>query len=253
MVFRDYAKYYDLLYQDKDYQAESDYVMNLVNTHQPETKKILEFGSGSGIHGRILGNAGYQVSGVELSQQMIDLGKSSINEENQNPNFSCILGDCADTYISHDFDTAISLFHVVSYQTTNKKLSNVFKNAHRQLKAGGVFILDYWYAPAVWSIGPSIRVKRIKNQDLSITRIAEPECKRDQNIVKVKYQTFVEDRNTKCITEINETHMMRAFETEEISNFAKKSGFSLVHSEEWMTGKSPSKDSWAVCSILQKN
>ena len=66
MVFRDYARYYDLLYQDKDYQAESDYVMNLLNTHQPETKKILEFGSGSGIHGRILGNAGYQVSGCLL-------------------------------------------------------------------------------------------------------------------------------------------------------------------------------------------
>ena len=75
---------------------------------------------------------------------------------------------------------------------------------------------------------------------------------KDQNIVKVNYQTFVEDLNTKCITEINETHLMRAFETEEISNFAKESGFSFVHSEEWMTGKPPSKKSWAVCSILQK-
>ena len=141
-----------LLYQDKDYQAEPDYEKNLLNNHQPETKKILEFGSGSGIHGDF-GQAGYQVSGVELSANYRFRKPNQGGESN--PNFSCIL-ETADTYISHDFDTAISLFHVVSYQTTNK-IVNVFKNAHRQLKPGGVFILDYWYAPAVWSIGPSIR------------------------------------------------------------------------------------------------
>ena len=74
MVFEKYAKYYDLLYQDKDYKEETDYISSLINKHHPETKKVLEFGSGSGIHGRLLGNLGYQVTGIERSQQMIELG-----------------------------------------------------------------------------------------------------------------------------------------------------------------------------------
>ena len=253
MVFEKYAQYYDLLYKDKDYIAETDYILSIIKKYQPETQKILEFGSGSGIHGRILANAGFHVSGIERSQEMIDLGLSSNQEKDQTASFSCTQGDCTSTFIGDDFDTVISLFHVLSYQTSNEEVLAMLKNAHRQLNPGGVFIFDYWYAPAVWNLGPTLRVKRVSNQQLAITRIAEPECFRKQNIVKVKYQTFVEDLKSNHISEIKETHEMRAFETEEIIEFANETGFTLLHSEEWLTRHTPSKETWGVCTILQKN
>jgi len=251
MVFEKYAQYYDLLYQDKDYKRETDYISSLIMKYQPETQKILEFGSGSGIHGRTLANAGYKVSGIERSQKMIDLGHSSNQAKDQNTNFSCTQGDCTSTILGDDFDTVISLFHVLSYQTSNKEVLAMLKNAHRQLKPGGIFIFDYWYAPAVWSIGPTLRVKRVHNQQLAITRIAEPECFREQNIVKVNYQTFVEDFRSNHISEIKETHEMRAFETEDIEEFANQTGFTLLHSKEWLTNHSPSEETWGVCTVLQ--
>jgi hypothetical protein len=39
VVFEKYAKYYDLLYQDKDYPAESQYISSLIDKYHPETKK----------------------------------------------------------------------------------------------------------------------------------------------------------------------------------------------------------------------
>ena len=253
MVFEKYAQYYDLLYQDKDYRAETEYVLSLIQNYKPETQKILEFGSGSGIHGRILANAGFQISGIERSQKMIDLGLSSNQEKDQNTNFSCTKGDCTSTFLGDDFDTVISLFHVLSYQTSNEGVLAMLENAHRQLKRGGVFIFDYWFAPAVWHIGPTLRVKRVSNQQLSVTRIAEPECFREKNIVKVNYQTFVEELKSNHISEIKETHEMRAFETEEIKEFASQTGFTLLHSEEWLSSHSPSKVTWGVCTTLRKN
>jgi SAM-dependent methyltransferase len=253
MVFDKYAQYYDLLYQDKDYRAETDYIFSLIKKNQPDTRKILEFGAGSGIHGRILANAGFHVHGIERSQEMIDLGLSSSYSKDQNSSFSCTQGDCTSTILGDDFDTVISLFHVLSYQTSNEEVVAMLKNAHRQLKPEGVFIFDYWYAPAVWNLGPTLRVKRVSNQQLAITRIAEPECFRDQNIVKVNYQTFVKELESNRISEIKETHEMRAFETEEIIEFANETGFSLLHSEEWLTRHTPSNETWGVCTILQKN
>ena len=242
-----------MLYQYKDYQTEAEYILSLLKKHQPESKKILEFGAGSGIHGRIISKAGFQVSGIEKSCEMIDLGLSSNQGICENTNFSCTQGDCTSSFLGDDFDTVISLFHVLSYQTSNEKILAMLNNAYRHLKPGGVFIFDYWHAPAVWHIGPTLRVKRVSNQQLSITRIAEPECLREQNIVKVKYQTFVEDLKNKHISEIKETHEMRAFDTEEIKEFASQTGFSLLHSEEWLTSQTPSKDTWGVCTTLQKN
>tara|TARA_B100000579_G_scaffold414219_1_gene407625 strand:- start:84 stop:845 length:762 start_codon:yes stop_codon:yes gene_type:complete len=253
MPFEKYAKYYDLLYQDKDYRAEAGYIISLIRKYNPETKKILEFGAGSGMHGRILADEGFEVSGIEKSQNMIDLGLSSIQGNDQNRKFSCTQGDCTTSFLGDDFDTVISLFHVLSYQTSSEEATAMLKNAHRQLRPGGVFIFDYWYAPAVWEIGPTLRVKRFKNQQLAITRIAEPECLREQNIVKVNYQTFVSELKTNNISEIKETHEMRSFETEEIVEFANQTGFTQLHSEEWMTSHTPSKDTWGVCTVLQKN
>ena len=253
MVFEKYAQYYDLLYQDKDYRAETYYILSLIKKYQPETTKILEFGSGSGLHGRILANAGFHVSGIERSQEMIDMGLSSNQEKSQNSHFSCTQGDCTSTILGDDFDAVISLFHVLSYQTSNEEVLAMLKNAHRQLKPGGIFIFDYWYAPAVWYLGPTLRVKRVQNQQLGIIRIAEPECFRDQNIVKVNYQTFVKELKSNQISEIKETHEMRAFETDEIEEFADQNGFTLLHSEEWLTRHTPSKETWGVCTILQKN
>jgi SAM-dependent methyltransferase len=253
MVFDKYAQYYDLLYQDKDYQSETDYILALIKKYQPETKKILEFGSGSGIHARTLANAGYQVNGIERSQEMIEVGLSSNLGKDQNTNFSCTQGDCTNTFLGNDFDAVISIFHVLSYQTSDEGVQAMLKNAHRQLKPSGLFIFDYWYAPAVWGIGPTSRIKRVNNQRLGITRIAEPECFQEQNIVKVNYQTFVEELKSKHISEIKETHEMRAFETAEIREFSNQSGFTLLNSEEWMTSHPPSNNTWGVCTVLQKN
>ena len=51
VVFADYARYYDLLYRDKDYAAEAEYIACLVRKFHPSARSIIiELGSGTGIH-----------------------------------------------------------------------------------------------------------------------------------------------------------------------------------------------------------
>ena len=252
MVFEKYAKYYDLLYQDKDYKEETEYISSLINKHHPETKKVLEFGSGSGIHGRLLGNLGYQVTGIERSQQMIELGNEKADLNKATSNFSCVLGDCTETFIGNDFDAVISLFHVISYQTSNESVTAMLKNACKQLKPGGIFIFDYWYPPAVWNYRPTLRVKKVENSELKITRIAEPEFCEDKNRVDVNYLTFVEDLSSGLISKIEESHEMRAFDIDEITQLSNSAGFEILQSAAWMTQESPSPKTWGVYTILKK-
>ena len=66
-VFDAYTHYYDLLYQDKNYEAEVDYINNLLTRHGIAGRDVLEFGSGTGRHGRLLADKGYRVTGIERS------------------------------------------------------------------------------------------------------------------------------------------------------------------------------------------
>ena len=51
MPFGEYAKYYDLLYADKDYAAESAFVGEIIQRHAPGARLLLELGCGSARHG----------------------------------------------------------------------------------------------------------------------------------------------------------------------------------------------------------
>jgi SAM-dependent methyltransferase len=63
--FRQYSAYYDLLYAEKDYAAEADYVAAALRRADPGVRRILELGSGTGRHGRLLSARGFEVEGVE--------------------------------------------------------------------------------------------------------------------------------------------------------------------------------------------
>jgi hypothetical protein len=70
-VFTDYARYYDLLYRDKDYAVEGDYVAGLIKKYHPVAQSILELGSGAGIHANLLAKKGFTVHGIERSPETL--------------------------------------------------------------------------------------------------------------------------------------------------------------------------------------
>lgn len=70
-VFDTYAHYYDLLYRDKDYAGESEYVAAHIRKQAPQAKRILELGCGTGAHAEHLARMGYTVHGVDLSKAML--------------------------------------------------------------------------------------------------------------------------------------------------------------------------------------
>ena len=66
-VFAKYSEYYDLIYTDKDYQKEVDYIDQLIQKYHPKAKTILDLGCGTGVHANLLAAKGYRVMGIDLS------------------------------------------------------------------------------------------------------------------------------------------------------------------------------------------
>jgi len=244
-VFNVYSRYYDLLYRDKDYVAEAGYIAGLLERFGFSGKRLLEFGSGTGKHGRLLAKRGYEVTGIERSAEMV--AKAEVA-----PGFSCQQGDICSLQLGQAFDAVLSLFHVVSYQTTNEAVQAVFARAAEHLEAGGLFVFDVWYTPAVYAQKPVVRVKRMEDEAIEITRIAEPELFPNENCVDVNYTIFARDLTSGAVETMTETHPMRHFSLPELDLLAQMSGFEVVGTEEFLTGKKPSEQTWGVCLILKK-
>lgn len=253
-VFGPYARYYDLLYRDKDYGAEAAFVSGLIRKHAPRATRLLELGSGTGIHASRLAAQGYSVHGVDRSETMLDGARARMPalDAAVAGRLSFSHGDVRTVRVGRTFDAVISLFHVVSYQVTNDDLLAMFETAASHLTAGGVFVFDFWFTSAVLSERPVVRVKRLASEEIEVTRLAEPDLNTRDAYVDVNYHVFIRDKKAGTVEELRESHRMRYLSLGEIDFLARASGFRVLESCEWMTGKQPGADTWGVCTVLGK-
>lgn len=245
-VFDKYSAYYDLLYEDKDYTTETEYIDMLIKQYHPNASSVLDLGCGTGKHAHLLSKKGYQVHGVDVSESMLDLAKQYID---QNTTFS--LGDIRSIRLPEKFDVVISLFHVSSYQTSNQDLVQAITTAHEHLKPNGLYIFDCWYGPAVLTTLPEIRIKRMTSTNVSLLRIAEPVLDVNNNLVTVNYELIINDTLSNTIDTLNESHQMRYLFVPEIKLLLSQSGFNMVDYFEFKTGKPLSTDTWNACFIAK--
>jgi SAM-dependent methyltransferase len=247
MVFDAYARYYDLLYDDKDYAAEAKYVATHIRKQLPGAKNILELGCGTGAHAAHLARLGFDVRGIDLSVTMLaraDARKATLPAEEAG-RLSFAYGDVRTVRTGTTYDAVISLFHVMSYQTTNADLEAAFETAAAHLTTGGLFLFDFWYGPAVLTQKPEVRVKRLADGHIKVTRIAEPVMRVNENTVDVNYTVFIEENETGKVEQLRETHRMRYLFLPEVEKALKGCGFQLLRSHAWMTDDPLSSEDWS--------
>lgn len=253
-VFGNYSRYYDLLYKDKDYGGEADYVHGLIRQFAPPAKTILNLGCGTGAHDVLLSGRGYDVTGIDMSEEMLARANAKLSVSSGAPSSVRFRrGDIREIRLGTAFDVVISLFHVMSYQTRNSDFIAALATAKDHLRPDGVLIFDCWYGPAVLSDRPAVRVKRLEDDAVSIVRIAEPVMYPERNLVDVCYTVFITDKISGTTQVLNETHTMRYLFSPEIEFMLSCAGFKIIAGEEWMTKKTLGFDTWGalfVCRLI---
>lgn len=248
-VFAGYSRYYDLLYRDKDYASESDWIAQILARHAPHARSILEIGSGTGLHASLLAARGFEVTGIDMSQGMLDAAEARRSELGPDvaSRLSFTRGDARDFRLGRKFDAVVSLFHVMSYQTSNEDLAAAFATAREHLNPGGAFVFDCWYGPAVLRQWPAVTVKEFSDEATHVKRIAEPVVHAAANVVDVNYTVTVTDRVTGVSEVLEETHRMRYLFSPEIALALSVAGMTLVESRGWLTGSEPDFTTWGAC------
>ena len=244
-VFEVYSKYYNLIYQDKSYKAEVNYIHKLIKKFNYNNKNILEFGSGTGGHAKFFVDKGYTVHGIEKSKSMIANCKKLKGFTFQN-------GDICKIRLKKKYDIVLSLFHVLSYQVSEININNFFENARYHLKSNGLFGFDFWFTNAVNAQKPEIRLIELKKKNFKLIRLAEPSKDYSKNTINVNYTVILKNLKNNLINIIKENHKMRHFSLSDLSRLCKKYRFKFLHIRELISNNKPSKNTWGVFCLLKK-
>jgi SAM-dependent methyltransferase len=245
--FEEYSAYYDLLYKDKDYMGEVLYIDHLIRKYGMKNCDLLDIGCGTGKHANLLIDKGYCVSGIDKSDRMIEIA-----QKNYGHRVSFSIGDIRNFDLNKSFDVITSLFHVMSYQTTNEDVDNVFRSVNKHLKKGGYFIFDCWHGPGIINDPPVVKVKRMENSEFEVIRISEPICKYNESVIEVNFTTLIRNLKTENFKTVFETHKMRFFFKNEIELFASIHGLELTGFYSWLSFNAPKGKEWYSVFVLKK-
>lgn len=248
-----YARYYDLLYSDKDYSAEAQYVAKHLQKHSDGIGRILELGCGTGAHAVALATAGFNVVGVDVSGSMLSSALRRLSERPElRDRVHFTHADVREYRTGEQFDAVISLFHVLSYQTSNADVLNVLSTASVHLPLGGLFLFDFWYGPAVLSQRPDTRLKEFEDERVRVTRVAQPKLRENDNLVEVDYTIIVMEKDGGRSERIRETHVMRYLFLPEIDFMLETMGMQRLYAKEWLTDDEPGVNSWSGFVVARK-
>ena len=251
-MFNNYSRYYDLLYKDKDYKREACYIDRLIKRYNRyNDKSMLDIGCGTGQHDLWFVDKGYKVVGIDKSPEMIKIAKATIAAKGRSAEFH--ISDSSRFNLYKKFDIAVALFHVMSYQVTNRSFLMTLKNVYKHLGKKGLFIFDFWYGPAVLAQGPMVRTKNVQAQGVSVKRTAVPRINYKNNTVDVAFQIIVKKDKDGLREKIAELHPMRYFFLPELELMLDSVGFKAVSFFRWMSGNdAPDEKTWSGIVIAKK-
>lgn len=249
--FQDYAYYYNAFYKDKNYKKEAETVERLFkNQNSGEQNSILNLGCGTGRHDIEFAKMGYSVTGIDLSSQMIEVAKSNTCHGQYNIEYE--VADIRNYDVRKSYDVVTALFHVMSYQNSNRDVMDTFDTASKAIRENGIFVFDLWYGPGVLSDKPTVRFKTVEDTDYILYRIADPLMHVEENVVDVNYKVFVIEKKTGYTRVIEEVHKMRYFFVPELKGYLQNAGFELLECLDSNTLKKTDFNSWTAICVARK-
>lgn len=134
--------YYHVLYKKRDDAEAAYFIDSLIKYLAPQKgSKFLDLACGKGRHSIYLNQKGFDVTGLDLSQNSIE---NACLYKNSRLRF--LEHDMRQNLQNHSFDYVLNLFTSFGYFTDPNDDIAVIKNVKKSLNPGGFFVLDYFNA-----------------------------------------------------------------------------------------------------------
>ena len=244
--FQKSAEFYSIIYQNKDYQSESEYLYALLKDKNLKTKgSLLDIGCGTGgyIPWHLKNNM--EVTGLDISGEMLSIARFKF------PDLEFFKGDLCLLEIPKKFDFAFMMFHVIDYQTTNEKLIFSFKNIAKHLAKGGILLFDFWHGPAIENDPPIKVEKEFEKGKLKVVRKTTPSMDINKHLVNVCFDYSVFENGAPMAT-FQENHLLRYLFVDELTALLSQAGFEICLCNGWLKNIAISNKDWYGMMVARK-
>lgn len=181
-----------------------------------DSQPILDLACGSGRHSLELARRGFDVTGVDLSAELLEVARTSASREGLEIEF--VQSDMRRLPFSEKFGCVLNLFTSFGYFETDEENAEIMAAIHGSLKPGGVFLIDYINRDLVLAtLVPEDKMEINGKQILQQRRFNRSNNRLEKTIIitsKNEEKTFIES--------------LRLYNRDELISMAESSGLNVI-------------------------
>ena len=243
-AYTGFAEVYDLFMDNVPYEEWSKYLIGLLREFGAEQGIVLELGCGTGKMTRLLAQAGYDMIGIDNSQEMLQVAR----ESTQDPNILYLLQDMREFELYGTVRAVVGICDSMNYLTQYEDLVQTLKLVNNYLDPKGVFIFDL---NTLYKYKELIGDSTIAESREECCFIWENEFDEESRINEYDLSLFVRKEGN-LYQRFEETHYQRAYTIEEICRAVSEAGMELEAVYEAFTRDKPERDSERIYVVARE-
>ncbi|MBH1941551.1 class I SAM-dependent methyltransferase [Mobilitalea sibirica] len=246
--YTEFASVYDIFMDNVPYDSWADYVEYLLKKHKIDKGLVLDLGCGTGSMTRLMSDKGYDMIGIDNSQEMLSIARQISADREDGILYLC--QDMREFELYGTVAAVISVCDSMNYILQEEELLKVFTLVNNYLDENGLFIFDldtrYEYEEILGD--HTIAENREEGSFIWENTYYEDEMMNEVNLTLFLPQ----DEDAGIYKKYEETHYRRAYDLEVIKALIEKAGMEWVAAYDTLTEKKPKPDSERVYIIARE-
>lgn len=244
-AYTSFAQVYDLFQDNIPYEEWAEYVTGLLREYKIEDGLILDLGCGTGSMTELLAGAGYDMIGVDNSEDMLEIAMEKRAASGRDILY--LLQDMREFELYGTVRAVVSICDSLNYILEYEDLVQVFSLVNNYLDPQGLFIFDlnteYKYSRLM---GDNTFAEDREESSFIWQNFYDEE----ERINEYDLSLFIKEGE--LYRKFEETHYQRCYSLEEIRRAAEQAGMEFVTAYEAFTKDAVREDSQRIYVILRE-
>ena len=247
MNYQAFAALYDSLMADAPYNKWVDFVKNQLQKPNLNDLSILDIGCGTGELLVLLQQSGANVTGVDLSAEMLSLAKDKCEKAGFSPPLFQQSMTNLEGLGQHDVVTIFC--DSLNYLESEEDVLATIKSAYQQLKEEGILLFD---VHSITKINKGFINQTFAEDTEKMAYIWTSFEGEYENSVEHELAFFMEDEETGLFERSYELHKQRTFSVDQYQSWLNEAGFCNVTIYADFTNSEPTEDSERLFFYAEK-
>lgn len=220
-TYSGFAEVYDLFMDNVPYEEWSKYITKILRQYGIEDGLVLDLGCGTGKMTRLLAKAGYDMIGIDLSEEMLLIARE---QETENSSILYLHQDMREFELYGTVRAVVSVCDSMNYITEEEDLLTVFELVNNYLDPSGIFVFDL---NTLFKYREILGETTICENREEGSFIWDNYYDEEEQINEYDLTLFIQDEDGRY-TKYEETHYQRGYELETVKVLLEKAGLAFV-------------------------